>query len=66
MAWTQIWLCVQYDLGDMIIGQGHETPLGHWQQMCEVITQIQFSVSNMKFGFVCKCHLELRDTDMTL
>ena len=27
------------DLGDMTLGQGHDTPLGHGQQLCEIISR---------------------------
>ena len=36
MAAHGFWLCVNRDLdnGDMTFGQGHDTPLGHGQQLC--------------------------------
>ena len=27
------------DLGDMTFGQGHDTPLGHVQQLCEILSR---------------------------
>ena len=27
------------DLGDMTLGQGHDTPLGHGQQLCEIFSR---------------------------
>ena len=32
------WVCVHcdIDLGDMTLGQGHDTHLGHGQQLCEI------------------------------
>ena len=27
------------DLGDMTLGQGHDTPLGHGQQLCEILSR---------------------------
>ena len=32
------WVCVHcvLDLGDITLGQGHDTPLGHGQQLCEI------------------------------
>ena len=32
----EIWVCVHCDLhlGGMTLGQGHDTPLGHEQQLC--------------------------------
>ena len=34
-------VCVhcELDLGDMTLGQGHDTPLGHGQQLCEIISR---------------------------
>ena len=29
--------CTDLDLGDMTLGQGHDTPLGHGQQLCEIL-----------------------------
>ena len=29
-----------FDLGDMAFGQGHDTPLGHGQQLCELYKSI--------------------------
>ena len=28
-----------FDLGDMILGQGHDTPLGHGQQLCVILSR---------------------------
>ena len=35
------WVCVHcdLDLGDMTFGQGHATPLGHGQQLCEILSR---------------------------
>ena len=33
MAGTHIWVCVHCDLGDMTLGQGHDTLFGHGQQL---------------------------------
>ena len=27
------------DLGDMTLGHGHDTSLGHWQQLCEILSR---------------------------
>ena len=37
----RFWVCVHCDLylGDMTLGQGHDTPLGHGQQLCEIISR---------------------------
>ena len=32
------------DLGDMTLGQGHDTPLGHGQQLCEIISRLDKGV----------------------
>ena len=58
MTRTWFWVCVHcdHDLKDMTLGQGHDTPLVHGQQLCEI------SRSNMAmrsygpdtdFGYVC-------------
>ena len=38
---TRIWVCVHcdLDLGDMTLRQGHDTPLGHGQQLCEILSR---------------------------
>ena len=35
------WVCVHCDihLGNMTLGQGHYTPLGHGQQLCEILSR---------------------------
>ena len=49
------------DLGDM--GQGHDTPLGHGQQLCEMISRSNLAVRSygleMDFGYVCTVTLTL-------
>ena len=32
-------VCVHCDLEGMTLGQGHDTPLGHGQQVCEIISR---------------------------
>ena len=32
------------DLGDMTLGQGHDTPLGHGQQLCEILSRSNLAV----------------------
>ena len=41
MARTRLWVCVHYDLdlGDMTLGQDHDTPLGHGQQLCDILSR---------------------------
>ena len=40
MPGTQILVCVHYDLdlGDLTFVQGHDTPLGHGRQLCEILS----------------------------
>ena len=35
------WVCVHcdLDLSDMTLGQGHDTPLGHGQQLCHILSK---------------------------
>ena len=51
------------DLGDMILDQGHETPLGHWQQLYEILSRSDLSVKSngpdTDFGYVCTVILTL-------
>ena len=52
-------VCVHYDLdiGGMTLGQGHDTPLGHGQQLCEVLSRSNMAVRSYgldtDFGYVC-------------
>ena len=52
------WLCVhsRFDLGEMTSIQGHDTPLGHGQQLC-IISRSNMTVSNhgmaTDLGYVC-------------
>ena len=43
-------------LGDMTFGEGHDTPLGNWQQLCEILSISNMSVrsndSDTDFGYV--------------
>ena len=45
------------DLGDMTLGQGHNTALGHGQQLCEILSRSNLAVRSygpdMDFGYVC-------------
>ena len=59
MARTQFWFCVHCDLdiGDMTLAQRHDTPLGHGQQLCEILSRSNIAVRNYgpdtNFGYVC-------------
>ena len=37
--WHGFWVCVHCDLGDITLGQGHGTPLGHGQKLCEILSR---------------------------
>ena len=39
---------MQCDLGlrDMTLGQGHDTPLGHGQQLCEILSRSSMAVKS--------------------
>ena len=53
------WVCVHCDLDiiDMTFGQGHDTPLGHGQQLCEILSRSNMAMRNYGqdtyFGYVC-------------
>ena len=58
-------LCVHcdLDLGDMTLGQSHDTPLGHGQQLCEILSRSNMAVRSYgldtDFGYVCTVTLTL-------
>ena len=46
----------------MNLGQGHDTPLGHGQKLCEILSKSKKAVSydqNTDFGYVCTVTLEI-------
>ena len=51
------------DLGDMTLGQGHDTPLGHGQLVCEILSRSNFVVRryglDTDFGYMCTMTLTL-------
>ena len=51
------------DLGDMTLGQGHDTPLGHGQQLCEILSRSNLAVRSYgpdtNFQYVCTVTLTL-------
>ena len=59
MARTRFWVCVHcdHDLGDMTLGQSHDTPLGHGQQLCEILSRFNLAMRSYgpdtDFGYVC-------------
>ena len=50
MARTRFSVCLNgdLDLGYMTLGQGHDPPLGHGQQLCEILSR-----SNLAIGSYC-------------
>ena len=54
---------VHCDLGDMTLSQGHGTPLGHGQQLCEILSRSNMVVKSYcpdtDFGYVCTVTLTL-------
>ena len=65
MARTQFWVCVHcdHDLADMTLVQGHDTPLGHGQQLCEILSRSNLAARsygpNTDFQYVCTVTLTL-------
>ena len=63
MAQTRFPVCVHCDLEDTTLGQGHDTPLGHGQQLCELLSRSNSAVrsygSDTDFGYVCIMTLKL-------
>ena len=59
------WVCVHFDLDlrDLTLGQGHDTPLGHEQQLCKILSRSKKSVRSygfsMEFWYVCTVTLTL-------
>ena len=53
-----VWLCMQCDLDliDIALGQGHDTPLCHGQQLCEILSisniNIVSSDSGKDYGYL--------------
>ena len=60
-----IWVCVHCDLdiGGMTLCQSHNTPLGHGQQLCAIISRSNFAVRSYgpdtDFGYLCTVTLTL-------
>ena len=61
----RFWVCVHCDLalGDMTLGQGHDTPLGHGQQLCEILSRSHLAVRSYgpdrDFEYMCTVTLEI-------
>ena len=60
-----LWVCVHCDLylEGMTLGQGHGTPLGHGQQLCEILYRSNLALRSYgldtDFGYVCTMTLTL-------
>ena len=58
-------VCVHCDLDirDMTLGEGHDTPLGHGRQVCEILSRSNMAVRSygpdMDFGYLCTVTLTL-------
>ena len=53
---TVLGVCVYCDLVDMTLGQGHDTPLGHGQQLCELSRSnliVRSSGPDKDFWYLC-------------
>ena len=61
----RFWVCEHYklDLWDITLGQGHDTPLGHGQQLCEMLSRSNLVVRSYDpdtdFGYVYTMTLTL-------
>ena len=59
MAWKWILVCVHCHLenGDMTLVQGHDTPFGHGQQLCVILSRSNMAVRSYgldtDFGYMC-------------
>ena len=62
---TRFWVCVHcdHDIGDMTLGQGHDTSFPHRQTLCEILSRSNFAVRSygpdMDFQYVCTVTLTL-------
>ena len=63
IARTGFWVSVHcgHNLGDMTLGQGHDTPLGHGQQLWEIISRFNLAVRSYgpDFRYLCTVTLTL-------
>ena len=66
-----VFLHCDLDLGYMTLGQGPDTPWGHWQQLCEILSRSNLAERrygpDTDFQFVCTVTLtlEIWPSDMT-
>ena len=53
------------DFRNRTLGQGHDTPLGHGQQLCEILSRYKFAVGrngpDTDFWGRVHCDLDIRD-----
>ena len=62
----RVLVCVNcdHDLGDMTLGKGRDTPLGHGQQLCEIISRSNFAVRfygpDIDFWYTCTVTLTFK------
>ena len=58
-----VYMHCDLDLGDMTLGQSHDTPLGHVQQLCEILSRSNLTVRiygpGTDFQYVCTVTLTL-------
>ena len=58
-----VYMHCDLDLEDMTLGQGHDTPLGHGQQLCEILSRYNMAMRkygpNTDFGYVFTVTLTL-------
>ena len=61
----RFWLCMHSDLDlwVMAFGRNHDTPFGHWQQLCEILSKSNKAVRrygpDTEFGYACTVTLTL-------
>ena len=59
MSRTQFWVRVHCDLDlvEITLGQGNSTPLGHGQQLCEILSRsnlaVRSYVPDTDFQYMC-------------
>ena len=60
---NRFWVCVHCDLGDMTLGQVHDTSMGHGQKLCEILSRSDMAVrsygAGTDFRYVCTVTLTL-------
>ena len=63
MVQTRISSICDLDLGGITLGQGHDTPLGHGEQLCEILSRSNLAVRSYgpdtDFQYMCTVTLTL-------